>query len=168
MKQNSLLMAFFSLTLCLSGSVFAQPVNIDSSDNVLYAFTEPDTPTPTPMPMSPLFIDPGQLEVGEPFTLNITLNQDITQPFDFCLFIDTLSGVYMLYLNGGISKGIKPLYRNVPRLDAPCSVTVRSAFNIPASMKGETITFHAAFIQAGKRPITPYIILMAAATAVVQ
>lgn len=154
MKKNSLLMVFFSLTLCLSGSVLAQPV---------------DTPTPTPTPIPPLVIELVQLEVGKPFILNVMLNQDITQPFDFYFFIDTPTGPYILYLNGKIKRGIIPLYWNVPGLNAPRSMTTaHSAFNIPASMKGETLTFHVAFSQAGKPPIAPYIILAATATAVVQ
>ncbi|MEJ2744893.1 MAG: hypothetical protein P8123_04290, partial [bacterium] len=92
------------------------------------------------------------LEAGMPFTLHITVNQNITQPFDFYLIADTSAGPYTLYLNGNAKKGITPLYRNVPSLDAPFSTTVRSAFSIPASMQGKTVTFYAAVIQSGKIP----------------
>jgi hypothetical protein len=58
----------------------------------------------------------------------------------------------------------------VPNYDAPYSTTVSPAVKIPASMKGETITFYAVVVQAGKippvrrvsdlTPGTPYVILM--------
>jgi hypothetical protein len=113
---------------------------------------------------------PGPLEAGKPFSLGITLNQDITQPFDFYLLAETSVGVYTIYFNGTVEKGIHALYRNVPGFRAPFSTTINSAVNIPPSMEGETVTFYAVVVDAGKMPpvkrlsdLTPetlYVIMM--------
>ena len=106
------------------------------------------------------------------------MNEDITRPFDFYLLAETPAGVYTLYLNGKIEKGITPLYRNVRQKSAPFSKTVSPAVKIPASMKGKTITFYTLATDAGKKPpvrklsdLTPstqYVILMAKGAAVVN
>jgi hypothetical protein len=82
----------------------------------------------------------------------MALTDDITQPFDFYILADTPAGVYTIYLNGAIKKGIFALYKNVPRFDAPFSTTIRPAVPIPASMKGKTITFYTVVTDAGKKP----------------
>ncbi|MEJ2745239.1 MAG: hypothetical protein P8123_06080 [bacterium] len=82
----------------------------------------------------------------------------------------------LIYDDGGASatiemiKGITPLYKNVPSFTKDYITTVRPAVSIPASMEGKTITFYAAFIEAGKippvsklsdlTPTTRYVILM--------
>ena len=78
--------------------------------------------------------------------------KDITQPFDYYILVETPAGVYTIYMNGRIKKGIKPLYRNVRRYPAPYFKTVYPKVRIPASMKGKTITFYAAVVEAGKMP----------------
>jgi hypothetical protein len=128
------------------------------------------TTTPTHTPIPPLIVRPNTLTTGQTFSVYLALTEDITQPFDFYLLADTPAGIYTIYLNGRITKGITPLYRNVPNYDAPYSTTVSPAVKIPASMKGETITFYAVVVQAGKippvrrvsdlTPGTPYVILM--------
>ena len=137
-----------------------------------------DTPTPTPTSIPPLVVDPGPLTAGQPFTLGIALNENIARPFDFYLLADTPSGVYTIYLNGSLKKGIYALYRNVPSFPAPYFTTVRPAFKIPLSMKGETVTFYAAVIEAGRIPpvhnlseLTPstlYVIMMDKKTVTVE
>jgi hypothetical protein len=97
-------------------------------------------------------VDPGPLTAGQPFTLGIALIENITRPFDYYLFAETPAGVYTIYLNGKIKKGITPLYRNVPKRSAPFFTTVRPAVRIPKSMKGKTVTFYTAAIEAGKMP----------------
>jgi outer membrane protein assembly factor BamB len=139
------------------------------------------TPTqapPTATPIPPLVIDSGPLTVGQPFTLGIALIEDITRPFDLYLFAETPAGIYTIFLNGSIKKGITPLYKNVPKFNAPYSKTVSPSVRIPASMKGKTITFYTLATDAGKMPpvkklseLTPttkYVILMAKAAAVVN
>ena len=74
----------------------------------------------------------------------------------------------MLYLNGKVKKGCNPIYKNVKSFTKDYITTVRPSVKIPASMKGKTITFYAAFVQAGKPPASPYIILMAEQAAVVD
>jgi hypothetical protein len=113
---------------------------------------------------------PGPLEAGKPFSLGITLNQDITQPFDFYLLAETPVGVYTIYFNGSVSKGITPLYRNVRRFNAPFSTTINSTVRIPPGMAGKTVAFYAGVIDAGKIPPvkrlsdltseTPYVIML--------
>ncbi len=135
-----------------------------------YTPTSPPTPTitPTPTPIPPLVVLPGTLTTGQPFSLYLALTEDITQPFDFYLIADTPAGEYMLYLNGKVKKGCNPIYKNVKSFTKDYITTVRPSVKIPASMKGKTITFYAAFVQAGKPPASPYIILMAEQAAVVD
>ncbi|MCX6339794.1 MAG: hypothetical protein NTX71_07730 [Candidatus Aureabacteria bacterium] len=111
------------------------------------------TPSATPpAPVPPLVIGPGPLTAGQPFTLGIALIENITRPFDFYLLAETPAGVYRIYFNGSLKKGIKPIYKNVRRYNAPYFKTVSPKVRIPASMKGKTITFYAAAIEAGKKP----------------
>jgi hypothetical protein len=109
-------------------------------------------PAPTATPIPPLGIDPGPLTAGQSFTLGIALIQNITRPFDFYLFAETPAGIYTIYLNGKTRKGIIPLYKNVPKFNAPYFKTVSPAVKIPASMKGKTITFYILATDAGKKP----------------
>ncbi|MCX6357168.1 MAG: hypothetical protein NT045_04715 [Candidatus Aureabacteria bacterium] len=91
-------------------------------------------------------------------------------PFDFYFLAETPAGVYTIYLNGSVKKGIKPLYRNVREHPAPYFKTVRPDVKIPLSMKGKAITFYTAVIEAGKvlpvkrfsdlRLDSPYVIMM--------
>jgi hypothetical protein len=118
------------------------------------------------------------LTTGQTFSLYVALTEDITQPFDFYVLADTPAGIYTIFLNGKVKKGITPLYRNVPKFNAPYFKTVSPAVRIPASMKGKTITFYTVAVEAGKKPpvrklseLTPttkYVILMAKAAAVVN
>ncbi|MCX6340242.1 MAG: PQQ-binding-like beta-propeller repeat protein [Candidatus Aureabacteria bacterium] len=135
-------------------------------------------PTPTATPIPPLVVVPGTLTTGQTFSLYVALTEDITRPFDFYILADTPAGPYTLYLNGKIKKGITPLYKNVKRFTKNFITTVRPAVKIPLSMKGKTITFYTAAIEAGKKPpvrklsdLTPttkYVILMDKASAVVN
>jgi len=80
------------------------------------------------------------------------LIENITRPFDYYLFAETPAGIFTIYLNGKIKKGITPLFKNVPKRSAPFFTTVRPAVKIPASMKGKTITFYTLATDAGKKP----------------
>ena len=118
------------------------------------------------------------MTTGQTFSVYVGLTEDITQPFDFYMLADTPAGVYTIYLNGKVEKGITPLYRKVKSFTKDYITTIRPKIKIPASMKGKTITFYAAFIQAGKKPpvkklsdLTPttqYVILMDKHAAVVN
>jgi hypothetical protein len=110
------------------------------------------TPTPTPTPVPPLVIDPGPLTTGHPFTVGLVLNENITSPFDYYMFADTPAGIYTIYLDGRIEKGLSALYRSVPQFNAPFSTTISPGVNIPASMQGQTVTFYAVVVDAGKLP----------------
>jgi len=130
----------------------------------------PSATPPAPTPIPPLIVDPGPLTAGERFTLGIILNENITKPFDFYLLAETPAAVYTIYLNGKIKKGITPIFKNVLKFNAPYFKTVSPRVMIPASMKGKTITFYTAVIDAGKKPpikklseLTPntlYVIMM--------
>ena len=174
---------------------------VGSSDNNIYCFEQAPTATPTPTPtitltntptetptatsvpptatpIPPLVIDPGPLTAGQPFTVGIALIQNITRPFDYYLFAESPAGIYTIYFNGSVKKGLKPLYRNVRKFNAPYFKTVSSKVRIPASMKGKTITFYSVVVQAGKKlpvrklsdltPSTQYVILLAKGAAVVN
>lgn len=137
------------------------------------------TPTVTPTaPIPPLVVIPGPLTVGQSFSLSLALTVNITQPFDFYLFADSPAGIYSIYLNGNIRKGLKALYKNAPKFNTPYSKMVSPAVRIPASMAGKTITFYALVVEAGKMPpvkkpsdltpSTPYVIMMAKSSATVE
>ncbi|MEJ2745057.1 MAG: hypothetical protein P8123_05140, partial [bacterium] len=123
-------------------------------------------------------IDPGSLKAGQPFSVAIALNENITRPFDYYMFVDTPGGIYTICLNGDIQKGLQALCRNVPKFDAPFSTTVNPGVNVPAAMQGQTVTFYAVVVDAGKLPpvskpsdLTPstqYVIFMAKDAAVVN
>lgn len=129
---------------------------------------EVPTAIPTSTPIPPLVVRPSTLTVGQPFSLYLALTEDITQPFDFYLLAETPAGMYTLYLNGKVAKGIKPLYRNVPSFTKDYITTIRPPVKLPASMKGRTITFYALVVRAGKPLSDPYIILRAQYSAVVN
>lgn len=128
--------------------------------------------------LAPLAMVPSALTVGQNFSVYLALVQDVAQPFDFYLLVDSPAGVYTLFLNGKIQKGIAPLYRNVQAFSKDFITTVRPSVKIPAGMKGKTVTFYAAFVQAGKAPpvrtlsdltsATPYVILLSKNAAVVE
>lgn len=128
------------------------------------------TSMPTPTPVPPLGIAPSPLTAGERFTLGITLAGDITTSFDFYLLADTPVGIYTIYLNGSVKRGITPIYKNVPTHSGAFSTTVSPAVRIPKSIKGETITFYTVVVEAGKippvrspsdlRPDSAYVIMM--------
>lgn len=128
--------------------------------------------------IAPLAMVPSALTVGQNFSVYVALTSTVTQPFDFYLLVDTPAGPYTLYLNGKIQKGIAPLYRNVQSFTKGFVTTVRPSVKIPAGMKGKTISFYAAFVQAGKVPpvrklsdltsTTPYVILLSKNSAVVD
>ena len=114
--------------------------------------TNTPSATPTPTPLPPLVILPSALTSGQTFSVYLALTEDITQPFDFYLLADTPAGPYTIYLNGRITKGVTPVYKNVKSFTKDYITTVRPAVKIPASMKGKTITFYAVVVQAGKKP----------------
>ena len=138
----------------------------------------PTPPAPTATPIPPLVVIPGALTTGQTFSLYVALVEDITQPFDFYLLADTPAGVYTIYLNGKIKKGITPLYKNVKSFTKDYITTVRPAVKIPAPMKGKTITFYIVAVEAGKKPpvrklsdltaFTQFVIMMDKASAVVN
>jgi hypothetical protein len=99
-----------------------------------------------------LAIFPSPLAVGQPFTLGILLTQDLNTPFDPYILADTPAGVYNIRLNGSITPGITPLFKNVLRFDAPFAATILPTVRIPASMKGKTITFYVVVVDAGRTP----------------
>jgi hypothetical protein len=128
------------------------------------------SPEPAPTPEPALDVQIGLLKAGKGLTLKLTLNEGIASPCDFYFLADTPAGAYTLYLDGKVEKGIMPIYKRVKRLPEDYVATVRPVVNIPASMKGSTVTFYAAFIEAGNippvsklsdlTPDTPYVILM--------
>jgi len=124
-----------------------------------------------------MIIDPGVLTAGRSFSIAIALREDITKPFDYYLFVETSAGTYTIDCDGSVRKGIVPIVRNASRLDAPYFTMIRSSVKIPASMQGETVTFYAMVVDAGKippvqkpsdlTPDTPYVIMLDKKTAVV-
>jgi hypothetical protein len=94
------------------------------------------------------------------------------------MFVDTPAGIYTIYFNGGIQKGLDALYMGVPQFNAPFSTAVNPSVRIPAGMQGQTVTFYAVAVDAGKlppvsrpsdlMPSTPNVIFMAKDAAVIN
>jgi hypothetical protein len=124
-----------------------------------------------------LAVNPVGLATGQPFTLDVVLEQDISTPFDYYLFVETPAGIYTIYFDGSVKKGIAPIVRNVSKVAAPYFAVVRPAVKIPMSMQGKTVTFYAVVVDAGKMPPvkkpadltpgTPYVIMMDKASATI-
>jgi hypothetical protein len=144
-------------------------VNVVTRDETPFplagAFTiEPFVPVP------PLSIDVGQVRAGASFRFSVALDSDIGEAFDFYVLVDTRYGPYTLRLDGGISRGITPLYRNLHEFRSPFEVTVVPDVIVPLVMGGDDVTFYTAAIAAGKvppvarladlSPDTPYVIMM--------
>jgi hypothetical protein len=109
-------------------------------------------PSPTATPVPPLTVRPSALTAGQAFSVYMALADGITQPFDFYLFADSPAGIYTIYLNGNVQKGLAALYKNVPSFKAPYITTIRPSVKLPAGMQGQTITFYGVVVQAGKMP----------------
>lgn len=171
-----------ALSMGRDGEIF-----FGSDDLVFYCIkqapSETSTPTETPPPTAssaptatptvatlPLAILPGELTVGQSFTIDLALNKNIAGFFDYYMFIDTIAGFYTISLNGRIQKGLEALYKDVPKFNAPYSTKVRPTVRVPISFGGETVTFYALVMQSGKKPsvdmltgpvsANPYVIMM--------
>jgi len=115
-------------------------------------------------------VNPGAVMTGEAFALDLILAEGITKPFDYYLFVETPAGIYTIYFNGTVEKGIGSVVRNVGKMAAPYFATVRPVVKIPMSMQGKTLTFYAVAVDAGKMPPvkkpadlapdTPYVIML--------
>jgi hypothetical protein len=135
-------------------------------------------PSPTPVPPPPISIEPSALTAGQCFTLNFSLGQEIVQPFDFYILANTPYGPYTIFPNGSVRAGIRPIYTDIPWYLDQIAMIIRPAVAIPYSMRGSTVTFYAATVQAGMRPpvrclaevepTTPYIILLSKKAVVVN
>lgn len=110
------------------------------------------TETPVITPTPPLHIEAGAFNAGDRMSFGIRLTEDITRPFDFYLFAETPAGIYTIYVNGLIKKGITPILKNGRWYPAPYFKTVSPAIGIPLSMKGATITLYTLAVDAGKKP----------------
>jgi hypothetical protein len=108
------------------------------------------TPTSTPAVKPALVIDPVVLKGGQPFMVGVGLLEKISRQFDFYLLAGSPGGVYTICLDGSLKKGVTPLYRNVRGCPSAYYKTVWGRVRVPASMKGKTVIFYAAVMEAGK------------------
>ncbi|MEJ2745615.1 MAG: hypothetical protein P8123_08045, partial [bacterium] len=111
------------------------------------------TPSPEPAPTPPaLDIQVGEVKAGESFDLILQLNESITSPFDFYLFAEVMGKYYTISMNGNVSPGIRPLYRNVPAYAAPAVLPIRSLSVVPESLAGVKVTLYALAVESGRIP----------------
>lgn len=135
-------------------------------------------PTPTPVPAPAIEIKTSALTAGQGFTLDLLLNRQILQPFDFYIIADTPYGPYTIFPNGLVKAGIRPVYTDADGYPNTVAMLIQPAVAIPASMLGSTVTFYAAVVQADMHPAvrslsdvgpaTPYVILLSKAGAAVN
>ena len=117
-----------------------------------------------------LIIEPGELRAGSGFSFTVKLRHDINSSFDYYILAETRFGIYTLYLDGRVGKGIKPLYKNVPAFSAPFEITVAPGPVLPPIMSGDEVGFTTAAVEAGMIPpvngldevsqYSPYVILL--------
>jgi predicted esterase len=88
------------------------------------------------------------VQPGGRFTLQLSLIEDLTEPFDFYLLADTPYGTYTIFLSGKFKKGIQPLFRNIPGYEAPFAKTIWNNVRVPQKIRG-AFTFYAVVVQAG-------------------
>lgn len=104
------------------------------------------------------------------FAMDVELNENITQPFDFYLLMDSPFGIFTVSFDGRLTPGIRPLFRNIPGIPAPIFVTVWSQMIVPSGLPSGIYTFYAAAIEAGTvppvagladlRPTTEHVLLL--------
>jgi hypothetical protein len=122
--------------------------------------------------LPPLVIEaePEVVGGGSTFAMDVELNEAIIRPFDFYLLADTPYGIFTITLDGKISAGITPLFRNIPGIPAPIFETVWSQVVVPSGLQPGIYTFYTAAIEAGTvppvasladlLPTTPHVILL--------
>lgn len=116
--------------------------------------------------------------MGEGFSIDLRLNEDISSRFDFYMFVDANGVFYTISMSGAVRPGIEALYRNVTGLNATFVKTIQPAVAIPPNMAGSIVTFYAVVVEAGKMPPvsspaeltpqTPYVIMLSKKSAEVQ
>jgi hypothetical protein len=110
------------------------------------------SPEPAPTPEPGLDIQVDLLQAGERFEIELSLNESITSPFDFYLFAEVMGKYYTISMNGNVSPGIRPLYRNVPAYAAPAVLPIRSLSVVPESLAGVKVTLYALAVESGRIP----------------
>jgi hypothetical protein len=90
------------------------------------------------------------------FNIGISLAQSITRPSNIYFLVEAPPyGVYTIFPDGSLERGIQPIYRGVPGLAAPLSKSIRAVNTLPAALKGKTLTFYLVSVDAGKIPPVP-------------
>ncbi|MDD5556971.1 MAG: multicopper oxidase domain-containing protein [bacterium] len=89
---------------------------------------------------------------GETFSLDVKLSEDLTQPFDVYLVVDTPGGAFTVGLDGETRRGIRPLFRNVQGFPAPFWTTIWEQIRVPLNIVPGIYTFYVAAIEAGTVP----------------
>jgi 3',5'-cyclic AMP phosphodiesterase CpdA len=140
-----------SITVSGEAPLGARDVNVVTGGEVPFLLAGAFTIEPL-VPVPHLSINVGQVRAGASFKFSVALDSDIGEAFDFYILVDTLYGTYTLRLDGGLSRGITPLYRNVPGFRAPFEVTVVPNAIVPIIMGGDDVTFYTAAIAAGRVP----------------
>lgn len=104
--------------------------------------------------LPPLVIEaePEVVAGGSPFAMDVELNEPVTRPFDFYLLADTPYGIFTVSLDGRITPGIRPLFRNIPGIPSPIFETVWSQVVVPPGLRTGIYTFYAGAIEAGTVP----------------
>ncbi|MCX6339072.1 MAG: glycosyl hydrolase family 17 protein [Candidatus Aureabacteria bacterium] len=102
-----------------------------------------------------LSILPGLMTAGQGLSYVVDFSGQITQPFDFYLIASAPSGIYTLFLNGDIARGVVPLYRRVPSLSTSINSTVTLRGVLPNAFAGKEMTFYCGAVAAGKSPGVP-------------
>lgn len=129
--KNKYLLAVLSLIAGFSAYAIAQTAYSQASSSEIVIET-----------------NPRFLQSGDLLTLRVSLVEDLTQTFDFYFFADTPYGVYTVFFDGSYTRGIQPLYKNIPGYSAPYSRTVFDGFSLPSRKMGPYV-FYAVVVRAG-------------------
>ncbi|MCX6353875.1 MAG: hypothetical protein NTZ78_03085 [Candidatus Aureabacteria bacterium] len=116
------------------------------------------TPTPAESPSEPPGVPPLVIEAssnllseGDNFSLGLRLNETIADPFDIYLMTDLPQGIYTIFLDGKMKRGIHTVVKNIPICTAPRSVTILSGITVPHGISG-TINFYIFAVDKGAQP----------------
>jgi len=131
------------------GSTPAIPT-LTPTPEVTIEITPPPVVTPTPQPSLDVAVE--VLKAGVDFVMNVRLNNNIEQAFDFYLFAACGGKYYTISMNGNVLPGIQALYRNVPGFAAPVLAPIRSQGVVPGEMAGMTVSLYAIVVEAGRIP----------------
>lgn len=96
--------------------------------------------------------DPTAVKAGTPFSLGLSLGEDLPGPIDVYFFAETPYRIFTVFLDGSISPGIQPLYTGLAGIAAPIRADIWLSAPVPPGLIPGTYTFYFGAVEAGMVP----------------